>query len=95
MTNTTSILVLCQGLPVPATDLGTKACLAGRCLVVGDRWHVDETYVRVGGEWGYVYRAVDQYGKVIDVFVSPRRDASAAKTFSATRSRRTGPSRPR
>ncbi|MDQ6948330.1 MAG: DDE-type integrase/transposase/recombinase, partial [Actinomycetota bacterium] len=28
---------------------------------VGDRWHVDETYVRVAGEWPYVYRAVDQY----------------------------------
>jgi transposase-like protein len=44
---------------------------------VGDRWHVDETYVSVAGEWRYVYRAVDQYGRVVDVFVSPRRDAPA------------------
>ena len=33
----------------------------------GDRWHVDETYVKVGGVWRYVYRAVDQHGLVIDV----------------------------
>jgi hypothetical protein len=41
----------------------------------GDRWHVDETYVKVNGVWRYVYRAVDQYGQVIDVLVSTRRDA--------------------
>jgi transposase, IS6 family len=48
---------------------------------VGDRWQVDETYVRVGGQWRYVYRAIDQFGQVIDVFVSPRRDARAARRF--------------
>jgi transposase-like protein len=42
-----------------------------------DRWHVDETYVKVNGVWRYVYRAVDQYGQVIDVLVSARRDADA------------------
>jgi transposase-like protein len=47
----------------------------------GDRWHVDETYVRVNGVWRYVYRAVDQYGQVIDVLVSARRDADAARRF--------------
>jgi transposase-like protein len=31
---------------------------------------VDETYVKVAGHWRYVYRAVDQFGQVIDVFVS-------------------------
>jgi transposase, IS6 family len=40
---------------------------------VGDRWKVDETYVKVAGHWRYVYRAIDQFGQVIDVFVSPRR----------------------
>jgi transposase-like protein len=49
--------------------------------VVGDRWQVDETYVRVGGQWRYVYRAIDQFGQVIDVFVSPRRDLKAARRF--------------
>ncbi|MBF9132229.1 IS6 family transposase [Plantactinospora sp. S1510] len=47
----------------------------------GDRWFVDETYVRVNGVWRYVYRAVDQYGQVIDVLVSARRDAGAARRF--------------
>jgi transposase, IS6 family len=48
---------------------------------VGNRWQVDETYVKVAGRWRYVYRAVDQFGQVIDVFVSPRRDATAARQF--------------
>jgi transposase-like protein len=46
-----------------------------------DRWFVDETYVKVNGVWRYVYRAVDQYGQVIDLFVSARRDADAARRF--------------
>jgi transposase-like protein len=48
---------------------------------VGDRWQVDETYVKVAGQWRYVYRAIDQFGQVIDVFVSTRRDADAAHRF--------------
>ena len=48
---------------------------------VGDRWQVDETYVKVAGRWRYVYRAIDQFGQVIDVFVSPRRDVKAARRF--------------
>jgi transposase, IS6 family len=42
--------------------------------LAGDRWFVDETYVKVSGVWSYVYRAVDQHGQVIDVYVSRRRD---------------------
>jgi IS6 family transposase len=42
---------------------------------------VDETYVKVAGQWRYVYRAIDQFGQVIDVFVSARRDAKAARRF--------------
>jgi transposase-like protein len=48
---------------------------------VGSRWWVDETYVRVAGRWRYVYRAIDQFGQVVDVFVSPRRDVKAARRF--------------
>jgi transposase-like protein len=48
---------------------------------VGDRWFVDETYVKVVGRWRYVYRAIDQFGQVIDVFVLPQRDARAARRF--------------
>jgi transposase-like protein len=42
---------------------------------------VDETYVRVNGVWRYVYRAVDQHGQVIDVLISARHDAQAARRF--------------
>src|SRR5215207_5529812 len=48
---------------------------------VGSRWQVDETYVKVAGRWRYVYRAIDQSGQVIDLFVSARRDAKAAHRF--------------
>jgi transposase-like protein len=51
---------------------------------VGDRWYVDETYVKVAGRWRYVYRAIDQYGQIIDVCVSPRRDSDAARRFFTT-----------
>ena len=47
----------------------------------GDRWFVDETSVKVNGVWQYVYRAIDQYGQVIDVLVSARPDAAAARRF--------------
>lgn len=50
----------------------------------GGRWFVDETYVKVAGRWRYVYRAVDQHGQVIDVYVSPRRDTAAATRFFTT-----------
>ncbi len=49
--------------------------------LAGDRWFVDETYVKVSGVWSYVYRAVDQHGQVIDVYVSQRRDIASARTF--------------
>jgi IS6 family transposase len=48
---------------------------------VGDRWQVDETYVKVAGRWQYLYRGLGQFGQVIDVVVSPRRDARAAHQF--------------
>jgi transposase, IS6 family len=50
----------------------------------GERWFVDETYVKVAGAWRYVYRAVDQHGQVIDVLVSRRRDIAAARRFFTT-----------
>ena len=49
--------------------------------VAGDRWFVDETYVKVSGVWSYVYLAVDQHGQVIDVYVSRPRDIASARTF--------------
>ena len=55
---------------------------AGPCRhSAAGRWFVDETYVKVSGSWRYVYRAVDEQGQVIDVFVSKQRDAKAAARF--------------
>jgi transposase, IS6 family len=48
---------------------------------VGDRWQVDETYVKVVGQWRYVYRAIDQLGQLVDVFVSTRPRCTAAHRF--------------
>ena len=44
---------------------------------VGRRWFVDETYVKVAGTSHYVYRAVDNEGQIIDVFVSKKRDTNS------------------
>ncbi len=51
--------------------------------VVGDRWHVDETYLKVSRTWRYLFRAIDQFGQVIDVYLSPRRNSEAARWFLA------------
>jgi transposase-like protein len=48
---------------------------------VGRVWHTDETSVKVAGAWRYVYRAIDERGQVIEVFVSAHRDADAATAF--------------
>ena len=47
----------------------------------GDRWQVDETYVKVDGQWRHLYRAIDQFGQVIDVYASKRRNCEAARRF--------------
>ena len=48
---------------------------------VGNRWFVDKTAVKVAGRWRYVDRAVDQYGQIIDVYVSAKRDTNAVRRF--------------
>jgi transposase, IS6 family len=48
---------------------------------IGHRWSVDETYVKVAGEWRYVYRAIDEDGQVVDVLLRERRDTAAAVAF--------------
>jgi len=52
-----------------------RAGKAGRC------WHVDETYLKVAGEWCYLYRAIDRDGNLVDVYLSENRDMAAAKAF--------------
>lgn len=55
----------------------------------GDQWFADETYVKVAGQRTYLYRTVDQHGRVIDVLLSERRDLAAARRFF-TRALRAG-----
>jgi putative transposase len=47
----------------------------------GDKWHLDEVFIRIQGVQHYLWRAVDQDGVVLDILVQPRRDAKAAKRF--------------
>jgi IS6 family transposase len=49
--------------------------------VPGDRWFVDETYIKVSGRWTYLFRAIDQHGQVVDIWLSLKRDLPAARTF--------------
>jgi transposase-like protein len=44
-------------------------------------WRMDETYIKVKGEWVYLYRAVDTYGKTIDFLLTKQRDTKAARRF--------------
>ncbi len=57
----------------------------------GDRWFVNETYVKIAGRWVYLYRAIDQFGQVIDVLVSEKRDLATTRRFF-TRALEHGPS---
>jgi transposase-like protein len=71
------------------TPLLADAARFGRHRV-GDRWHVDETYVKVASRWVCLYRAVDQYGQVIDVYASTQRDTEAARRFFQRAKKATG-----
>ncbi len=48
---------------------------------VGTRWRMDETYIKVKGEWKYFYRAVDKDGDTIDFLLTAKRDKKAAKRY--------------
>lgn len=45
------------------------------------KWNLDETYVKVKGEWSYLYRAIDSNGDTVEFFFSRERDLTAAKRF--------------
>src|SRR5262245_42828211 len=53
-------------------------------------WRMDETYIRVKGEWRYLYRAVDKYGKTVDFLLTEHRDTAAALRFLTQAIRRHG-----
>jgi transposase-like protein len=46
-------------------------------LPVGNSWRVDETYIKIRGQWVYLYRAVDKEGRTVDFLLSRRRDIAA------------------
>ena len=48
---------------------------------VDDSWRADETYLKIKGQWVYLYRAVDKEGRTVDFLLSKRRDVAAAKRF--------------
>src|SRR6267378_741307 len=52
-----------------------------RKLPVGKSWRMDETYIRVKGEWRYLYRAVDKDGNTIDFLLRAHRDKTAARRY--------------
>jgi IS6 family transposase len=58
-------------------------------------WHVDETYIRVDGQWRYLYRAVDGSGQTIDFLLSAKRDKKAARRFFRRALRRDNTRNPR
>jgi putative transposase len=47
----------------------------------GDKWHLDEVFLKINGQIHYLWRAVDQHGAVLDILVQSCRDQAAAKTF--------------
>ena len=57
---------------------------------VGDSWRVDETYIKVRGQWVYLYRAVDREGRTVDFLLSKQRDVMAAKRFFSQATRQHG-----
>lgn len=61
----------------PESDKRWSRCSAR----VGTSWRMDETYVRIRGQWAYLYRAVDKAGKTVDSRLSPRRNVASAKAF--------------
>jgi putative transposase len=52
-----------------------------RKRAVTGKWHIDETYIKVRGQWRYLYRAIDSKGDTVEFWFSERRDLTAAKGF--------------
>jgi len=50
-----------------------------RLPAAGDKWHLDEVAISIGGKKHWLWRAVDQHGVVLDILVQSRRNAKAAK----------------
>ena len=59
-------------------ELGFKLRERRQCKL-GKKWHVDVTYLKIGGHWCYLYRAIDKEGNLVDVYLSDVRDQAAAE----------------
>src|SRR5664280_1165522 len=58
--------------------------VAGFYTNLADRplsWRMDETYIKVAGQWKYLYRAVDRAGDTVDFLLTAKRDKAAARRF--------------
>ena len=55
--------------------------LSRRKKSVGKRWRLDETYIKVKGEWRYLYRVVDKEGNTVDFLLTKRRQRISAQRF--------------
>ena len=67
-----------------------EKCWSRYARPVGDSWRVDETYLKIKGQWVYLYRAVDKVGRTVDFLLSRRRDIAAAKRFFSRATRQHG-----
>jgi len=62
---------------LPALEKASRRCKRA----VGKSWRMDETYVKVRGEWKYLYRAVDKEGNTVDFLLRARRNKDAAQRY--------------
>jgi IS6 family transposase len=76
-----------------ATPRSSRNASAGIRAIPSASWCVDETHIKVKGKWKYLYRAIDKHGRLIDFFLSDRRNAKATKRFlgKALRTRKDWP----
>ena len=52
-----------------------------RKRAIGSSWQMDETYIKVAGQWRHLYRAVDKSGNTVDFLLTAKRDKAAARRF--------------
>lgn len=71
------------------SELGPKL-RKRRYKQVGDKWHVDATYLRIEGKWCYLYRAIDKSGNLVDVYLSDVRNQETAESFFEQAAKVTG-----
>jgi putative transposase len=67
---------------VPVLEQAFRKRKRKRCIsAVGKSWRLDETYIKIGGQDRYWYRAVDKQGNTVDFLLTAKRDGRAARRF--------------